>query len=194
MRFERLKYIFSHIPEIETSRLVLRRMKVSDARDMYEYASRNDVTRYLLWSPHPDLSHTRHYLSFLQQQYKAGEFYDWAIILKAKNKMIGTCGFSGIDLQNNCAEIGYVINPDYKNIGIATEAAGAVLRYGFTELGFNRIEAKYMVGNSASRRVMEKCGMSFEGVHVSSMYVKEKYVDIGVCAILREKYMRNNEL
>jgi len=190
MKFERIVHIFSRIPPIETPRLLLRKMKVTDAKDMFEYAKRSDVTRYLLWSPHPDLDHTREYLSFLQQQYKSGDFYDWAIILKEKNKMIGTCGFTTIDTVNNSAEIGYVINPSYRNIGIATEAVTAVLRFGFSEMGFQRIEARYMAGNNASRRVMEKCGMHFEGVHLSSMYVKEKYVDVGVCAILREKFIR----
>lgn len=191
MKLDRVKRVFSRTPNLETPRLLLRKMKISDAKDMYEYACRLDVTQYLLWSPHPDFEHTKSYLSFLQKQYKNGEFYDWAIILKAKNKMIGTCGFTAIDTLNNSAEIGYVVNPDYKNIGIATEAVSAVLRFGFAEMDFNRIEARYIIGNSASRRVMEKCGMNFEGIHASSIYVKEKYADIGVCAILREKYMRN---
>ena len=59
MKKEAICRIFSHMPELQTERLILRRMRVSDAEDMYHYARRPEVTRYLLWSPHPDIYHTQ---------------------------------------------------------------------------------------------------------------------------------------
>jgi ribosomal-protein-alanine N-acetyltransferase len=104
--------------------------------------------------------------------------------------MIGTCGFTNIYPQHDSAEIGYVINPAYRGKGIAVEAAMRVIDFGFSELGLNRIEAKYIVGNDASRRVMEKLGMSFEGVMRSSMLVKDRYRDIGVFSILKNEFKK----
>ena len=63
---EKIYRVFSHLPELTTPRLTLRRMMVLDTEDMYEYASRTDVTKYLTWYPHPDREYTREYLQYLQ--------------------------------------------------------------------------------------------------------------------------------
>ncbi len=183
--------IFSSIPTLKTERLTLRRMKVSDWQDMYEYSKEECVTKYLLWDAHKSPEQTQDYLRFLQTRYRTGDFYDWAVIDKASGKMIGTCGFAKLSFENNSAEVGYVLNPEYWGKGIAAEALMRVMEYGFMELNIHRIEAKYIVGNDASRRVMEKCGMTFEGINRSSMYIKGDYRDIGICAIISDEYMRN---
>ena len=184
--------LFSRIPTLETERLILRRIKCSDAYDMYDYSCRSDVTEYLLWSPHPSLEYTKAYVTSLQSQYRKGCFYDWAIILRDENKMIGTVGYTEINAYNNSAELGYVINPHFWRRGIATEAVRALIEFGFNELNFNRIYARYMVGNDNSRRVMEKCGMSFEGIHRSLLFVKNEYRDIGICAILSSDFNKGS--
>lgn len=188
MDINRIKHIFSHPPQLETDRLTLRRIQVTDSPDMYDYARDPQVTEYLLWSPHPDIFYTQRYLEAVQDEYREGRFYDWALVCKADGHMIGTCGFTEITLKNNAAEIGYVVNPSYWGRGYATEAVKRVLDYGFRDLRLNRIEARYMFGNDRSRRVMEKCGMTFEGVQRSLLYVKDQYRDIGFCSILAKEY------
>jgi ribosomal-protein-alanine N-acetyltransferase len=188
MRQETLYNIFSHMPDLETERLYLRPMRVSDAPDMYDYARREEVTRYLLWRPHADVHYTRSYLEYLAGRYRTGTCYEWAVISKADNKMIGTCGFSSIDTANNTAELGYVLHPDYWGCGIAAEAARRTLHFGFQVLGLHRTEARYMVENEASRRVMEKLGMRFEGVRREAMLIKGAYRDIGICAVLATEF------
>ncbi|MBQ4601458.1 MAG: GNAT family N-acetyltransferase [Clostridia bacterium] len=180
--------IFDRSPQIETDRLILRHMKPSDARDMYDYAHRPEVTKYLLWAPHDSLEYTRTYLKQVERCYRQGTFHDFGVILKEDNRFIGTCGFARIDEANATAEAGYVLNPEYWGKGLATEALCAVIAFGFEKRGFNRIESRYMVDNHASRRVMEKSGMSFEGVLRQSIFVKDGYEDIGICAILKQDY------
>lgn len=181
--------LFSKIPTLTTEHLTLRRMKPADAADMFEYACRSDVTEYLLWEPHKSLDQTRDYLHFLQTRYRTGDFYDWAIVDNHDKKMIGTCGFARLDFDNNLAEIGYVLNPVYWGRGLASEAVCRALEFAFMELNVHRVEARYIVGNDRSRRVMEKCGMSFEGIARSSMYIKGQYRDIGTCAIVSDEYI-----
>ncbi len=188
MKKEFIYKIFSHMAELKTDRLTLRKISINDIDDMYEYAKNPDVTKYLTWSPHPDKAYTFEYVTYLQSRYKSGDFFDWAVILPNENKMVGTCGFTRFDFQNNCGEIGYVINPEYHNMGIATDAVGRVIQYGFEKLGLNRIECRFMVDNSASCRVMEKNGMVFEGILRQGMLVKGTYRDIGVCSILRSEF------
>lgn len=173
---------------LTTRRLTLRRLLVQDAKDMYSYASKECVTEYLLWSPHPGLSYTEKYLKCLQNEYKKERFFDWAIVYTEEDKMIGTVGFTQLDKENLVAEIGYVVNPAYAGRGIATEAVGAVLGYAFDTLGMQRVEARYMIGNDASVRVMEKCGMKKEGILRSALLVKDVRRDIGICSILRKEY------
>ncbi len=102
--------------------------------------------------------------------------------------MIGTCGFTSFSFGNSSAEIGFVLNPDYRGRGLTPEAVRAVMRVGFEELGCHRIEAKFIRGNDASRRVMEKCGMQFEGFLRDAMTIKDRPTTIGICSILEEEW------
>ena len=188
MRREDICKIFANIPTVKTDRLILRKISGDDVEDMYEYSCDAHVTEYLTWSPHPDKTYTLEYVSYLQSRYRTGDFYDWAVVLKDTGKMIGTCGFTRFDYANNSAEIGYVLNPAYHGQGIATEAVLATLDFGFSRLGLNRIEGKFMVENGASRRVMEKCSMTFEGVRREGMLIKGRYRNVGVCSILKKEY------
>ena len=180
---------FKNIPIIKTERLVLRRMKPSDYKDMYEYSCRPEVTRYLLWCEHESLEQTYGYLESINQCYKRGEYYDWAVTLADSGKMIGTCGFTSFDFENDRVEVGYVLNPTYWGKGIATEAVSAAIEFAFIELGANRVEAKFIEGNNASLRVTQKCGMTFEGYHKKYMKIKGEYKNIGFSAITKDEFV-----
>ncbi len=188
----RTQRIFKKPPTLTTDRLVLRKLSVSDYKDMYEYSRDSRVTKYLLWSEHPSEQYTYEYLQRINSAYKKGEFSDWAVTLADSGKMIGTCGFTSFDCEHDRAEVGYVLNPAFWGQGIATEAVLAVMEFGFAELGANRIEAHFMEGNNASLRVMEKCGMKFEGFLKQYMLVKGEYKNIGIAAVTRDCFKIKN--
>ena len=188
MKKDILYRLFSHIPTLESDRLILRGMRVSDAEDMYAYAKRPSVTEYLTWDPHGSVEETREYLTYIGQRYRTGDFYDWSVVDKESGHMVGTCGFTSFSCTNDSAEIGYVLNPDYQGKGLATEAVRRVLTFGFEELGLHRIEARFIQGNTASLRLMGRVGMTFEGYARESMKIKGKYRTIGTCAILRSEF------
>lgn len=191
-------FSFEYLPTINTARLTLREMKLNDSTDMYEYARLSEVTRFLLWREHPDEAYTKACLKRIRRHYRSFSYYDWAIVYNGtgpddalstyRGRMIGTCGFASIDDENRVGELGYVLNPALRGNGMIVEAAKAVMSYGFNELGLNRIEAKYIIGNTASRRVMEKLGMKYEGTLRSAMLIKGMYRDIGVCSILKDDF------
>lgn len=188
MKREKLFKTFSKMPTLHTERLSLRAMHPIDAEDMFDYAKRPEVTKYLLWREHEDIGFTRDYLNYIGKRYALGDFYDWAIIDKESQRMIGTCGFTKIDISNNFAEIGYVLNPDFHHKGIASEAVRRIIEFGFEELSLNRIEARFMQGNEPSLRLMERVGMTFEGYFRDAVYAKARYRTVGVCSILRSEY------
>ncbi len=185
--------ISNKLPTLESERLVLRKLLFEDAADMFEYAKNPEVSRFLTWSPHESEEYTKAYLRYISQQYRTGSCFDWAIVYKDTRRMIGTCGLVKVDAQNNSAEIGYVINPEYQRRGLVPEAAWEVIRFGFDVMGLERIEARYMIENTPSRKVMEKCCMSFEGVRRSGALVKGVYRDLGICAITREDYEKSQK-
>ena len=188
MKKETVFKIFSSMPTLYTDRLSLRAMHPIDAEDMFDYARRPEVTKYLLWREHEDISFTRDYLAYIGRRYALGDFYDWAIIDRESRRMIGTCGFTKIDTANNSAEIGYVLNPDFHRRGFGSEAVRRILKFGFEELGVNRIEARFMKGNEASLALMMSVGMTFEGYMRDLVLAKGSYRTVGVSSILRSEY------
>ena len=188
MTQEELHRIFTAPPTLKTERLLLRKIAVTDAEDMYAYSCREDVTRYLLWDPHPDPIYTEKYVRYLQERYAVGDFYDFAVVLPTANKMIGTVGFTSFDLPNCSAEIGYVISPEYQGNGYATEAVREILRFGFVCCGLSRISAVCMRENLTSLRVMEKCGLKREGLLRSAVYAKGRMQDVHLSAIIDQDF------
>lgn len=185
-----IKNIFKDIPTLYTARLILRRMRKSDIDDIFDYAHNPETSKFLLWYPHQTVNDTRFYYRNVDKRYKEGKFFDWAIEEKASGRMIGTCGFTDINELDRKAEVGYVINPRHKGKGYATEALMRVLEFGFLELNFERIEARYIIGNDRSLRVMEKCFMKHEGIQRHSILAKGRFFDVGVCAILSSEFKR----
>lgn len=188
MKHYSLLKIFSHMPKLDTPRLILRGIKRTDLEDIYEYSSNPLTSQYLMWSPHRSIEYTKEFIELILLKYKSGEYNDWAIVDKFSKKMIGTCGFTRIDIDNSLVEIGYVINPDFWGKGIATEALKRVIQFSFEEMDINRVECKFMFGNEASLAVMKKAGMKLEGYYRDALFVKGKFHTIGIASILRREY------
>ncbi len=176
--------ISTFLPELETERLILRPLRMSDARDMYAYARDEEVSRHVLWSAHTSISQTRAFLRASIRQYRR-EPGSFAITLKGSGKMIGTVGFMWVNGEHRSAEVGYSLGKEYWNRGIMTEALRAVIAYGFDTLRLNRIEAQHEISNPASGRVMAHVGMQYEGILRQRLKNKGKFVDVALYAILR---------
>lgn len=185
-----LKAFFSDIPTLETERLILCRIKPSDYKDIYEYSADPEVTKFLTWHPHKTVAETSEYIQYVQKRYASGKFYDWGIKLKENQKMIGTCGFTTINLDSNCGEIGYVLNHDYWGRGLVPEACEMVIKYGFCYFGFDYIYARFIDGNVNSMKVMMKCGMKYFFTDRNTMRIKGEYKTIHHYKITKEEYFQ----
>lgn len=183
---------FSNPPILETPRLILCKILPEHASDMYEYSCDPDVTKYLTWSPHASLKQTERYIQILQKKYAEGSFNDWGVILKENAKFIGTCGYTSFDYSKKTAEVGYVLSKSYWGNGYAVEAVRAVMNFGIKNFGLEGFNAKYMEGNDASGRVMQKCGMKLEGLYRHSMYIKGEFKNIVVYNITKDEFLDFN--
>ncbi len=182
----------TYMPPIQTPRLILRRLNMADAQDLYEYFKDPEVARFVLWSAHRSISDTRFFLRCLLRQYRAGEYASYGIQSRETGRIIGTIGFAQFVREHRCAEIGYSLARSQWNRGYMTEALSAMLRQGFEVEQFHRIEAMHDVRNPASGRVMLKCGMQLEGVMHGKLCNKGEYIDVCLYGITQQQYCRLN--
>jgi ribosomal-protein-alanine N-acetyltransferase len=150
---------------IDTQRLILRKFTIEDSIDMFNnWTSDLEVTKYLTWPAHSNLKVTNRVLNMWVKSYNDTEFYQWAIELKESKKVIGSISLMNIDNYNENCEIGYCIGKAFWNNGIVTEAFSNIIDFAFVQLGFERITGRHHIDNFASGRVMEKCGLKYEGL------------------------------
>ncbi|MBQ3080487.1 MAG: GNAT family N-acetyltransferase [Clostridia bacterium] len=182
--------LFDQMPRIETDRLVLRKLEMRDAPDMFEYSRDPLVAKHVLWDAQTSVSESRGYIRYMLRKYRSGEPSSWGIEEKASGKIIGTIGYMWYQRENNSCEVGYSLARAHWGRGYMTEALKAVIAYSFKTLRIHRVEAQHETDNLASGRVMEKCGMTKEGTLRGRLYNKGKYVDVHVYSILREEYKK----
>lgn len=175
---------------LTTPRLILRRMDMDDAKDIFDYGRDREVARHVLWDAYRSVSEARAYIRSMQRKYRLGEPASWCIEDRATGRVIGTIGYMWYQRDNNAAEVGYSLARDMWNKGIMTEALQRVLRYSFEEMQMHRVEAQHEVDNPASGAVMRKCGMLHEGTLRGRLLNKGRYVDVDLYAILREDYVK----
>jgi RimJ/RimL family protein N-acetyltransferase len=127
------------------------------------------------------------WISQHQSKFKSGESLHLAITLKPNQKMIGAIGLD-IEKRHNRAELGYWIGTDHWNQGYCTEAAKAIIEYGFKQLKLNKIKSSHFNRNPASGKVMRKIGMKKEGLRKEHVIKWNKYEDLVQYAILRKEW------
>ena len=169
-------------PRLTTDRLVLRAFSPEDAKDVQRLAGDRDVAATTN-VPHPyEDGMAEEWIGGHEAAFQRGSKIVFAITLRSGG-LVGAIGLS-INGKHRRGELGYWIGKLFWNNGYCTEAVGAVVRYGFEELGLNRIEARYMTTNPASGRVMEKAGMKLEGVLRQQLLRSDSFEDMAIYAIL----------
>lgn len=185
--------IFSRLPVLQTPRLMLRPLKMSDCQDVFAYSRDPEVARHVLWDAHQTIGQTRGYLRYILRQYRNGDPSSYGIVLKESGHVIGTIGFMWLNAENRSAEVGYSLAREYWNHGLMTEALKAVLEMAFDVLKLHRVEAQHETDNPPSGRVMLKAGMRREGTMRGRLFNKGRFVDVDVYAILREDWKSSHQ-
>jgi len=173
--------------QIHTQRLKLRELTEGDLQAVHDYASDPEVVRYTPFGPNTMVD-TKNFLDGALSRQKEEPRTDigLGIELREEGRLIGTCRIN--KTSENEAYVGYILNKRYWGHGYATEAAGALMRFGFTELGVHRIYADCHPDNAASIRVLEKIGMTLEGRRREYMMFHGEYSDTLLFAMLRHEW------
>lgn len=163
---------------IETERLILRRFEYSDTADVHKnWASLPEVQTEYGEPVYETPDDVRELLKKYIEMYEKPFYFRWAVILKETGSCIGQTAYFLVDAHNHFAEIEYCIGTEFQNRGYATEAAKAVIDYGFSEIGLHKVQICRRSDNVRSARVIEKCGFRFDGALRDFFFFKGKYVD-----------------
>jgi ribosomal-protein-alanine N-acetyltransferase len=174
--------------ELETERLRLRRFRHGDLRDTFAWTGDPEVSRYTFWSVHKTLNDTQQFLDFCFKEYSERGIGPWAAELKTTGVVVGNCSYGAIHLSDARVELAFFFARQCWGQGLAVEGLSALLRFGFEDLGLNRMEARCMPVNVASERVMQKLGMQFEGVLREYLRVKGQFCDLKVYSLLKRDW------
>ncbi|MDX5483302.1 MAG: GNAT family N-acetyltransferase [Hymenobacteraceae bacterium] len=173
-------------PDITTNRLALRLIQPSDAPFILQGLSDGRVTQY--YAVHYDtMEEVQEQMDFYANLLARGTGVWWAFSPKGEDRLIGACGLSSIEPEHHKGEIGFWLLPEYWGNGYIPEAAGAVIRYSFEEMGLNRLEAIVEGGNEQSEKVLQKLGFTYEGRLRERELKNGRYIDLLYYSILKEK-------
>jgi ribosomal-protein-alanine N-acetyltransferase len=185
--------LLTNFPVLSTERLLLRQLIVDDAEDVFEYASVPEVAEFLIWNPHAKINDSLDFIQFAQEQFETVSSLIFGIELKVEKKLIGTIDLRGFNSAHRCGDVGYVISKKYWNKGFVTEAFKEIVRFGFTELNLNRIEAHCEEENAGSWKVMEKVGLIFEGTLREKVFFKDRFHTMKMYSILKKDWLINDK-
>jgi RimJ/RimL family protein N-acetyltransferase len=176
---------------ISTERLLLRPFTPDDVDDVFAYQSREDVCRYIPYPPRTR-EQVAERIAPLYARSTIGDPGQGVLLpvqLRSAGRVIGDVMLHWISREHGTGEIGYVFNPDYAGHGYATEAARALLRLGFADLGLRRIVARTDARNTASAAVLRRVGMRQEAHLVENEWFKGGWSDELDFAILAREWM-----
>ena len=175
---------------LETENLILRKFTLDDVDSSFgNWTSDDNVTKFLRWTTHESRNETESVISSWIASYVHLDFYQWAIVERKSNEVIGVISSVDMDEHIDMIHIGYALGSRYWNRGYMSEALSKVIEFLFKEVGASRIESQHDPNNPASGKVMQKCGMIYEGTMRKADWNNQGIVDAAVYAILREEYL-----
>ena len=174
---------------IETDRLILRQYKIEDTDDIVEGLNNLNVTKWMAGAPYP---YTKEDALYFINNSINKNLYNFAIVLKSENKVIGGTQLTNIDLNNGTAGGGIWINEKYQGQGYGSEAFGARIKYAFEVLGLRRLENGYFKENERSHKIQLRFGYKDEGIKRQRFISKAtgKIEDEYITGLLNDEWIK----
>lgn len=170
---------------IRTERLLLRDFHANDWSSVHSYAADPEVVRFVEWGPSTESDSKAFVDQAIQVAQKDPRLdFHLAVLSIQENSVIGAASIHISNPLHREAWIGYCLNKGFWGFGLATEAAKALISFGFTELGLHRIFATVDPANKASVKVLQKIGMSYEGRFKSHKLVRGVWRDTEIYAVV----------
>jgi ribosomal-protein-alanine N-acetyltransferase len=183
------------LPNLHTNRLLLRPFVLEDAAEVQRLAGEKIIADMTAAVPHPYLDGmAESWIATHQDAYEANKELTLAITCKAEEKLIGAISLLSISAPHQRAELGYWVGKDYWNQGFCSEAAKALINFGFDQLRLNRICARCYGTNLASIKVMERSGMRHEGRQREHERKEHHFEDVVLYAVLKSDWAQASNM
>lgn len=179
---------FSTYPTLQTDRLQLRKLSRLDTQAIFEIRGDYQVTKYNTGDAYTDVKQAHQLIKNIQTEFVEKKTIRWGITVKPNDKVVGMVGFNYWDRQDNRASIGFDLRQDHWRKGIMTEGVYEVLRFGFLQMGLNRIEADASIYNVGSIALLQKVGFIQEGIQREQYYEDKNYHDLVLFALLKRDW------
>ncbi len=179
---------FSPFPNLETERLLLRRVSENDAPEIMELRGNPETMKYI---PRPlvkNIDDALAHVVMIDEKIIANEGINWAITIKGNPKLIGIIGHYKIQKENFRAEIGYMLLPQFHNQGIISEAIHKVVNYGFEKMKLHSIEAVIDPNNLSSEKVLQKNGFVKEAHILENEFFNGVFIDTVIYSLLNRNF------
>ena|SRR5579862_3426620 len=183
-----IETIFTNFPRLETERLILRQIELSDAGSVFVTFSDEAVMEFYGENPHRSVEESSELIRRQHEWYARREGIRWGITRKGENSVIGSCGFFKFDEEFQRAELGYELARASWRQGIMSEALRAIIAFAFTEMGLSRIEAVVDDTNEPSKALLRSLGFSHEGTLRQRFFFQGRFWDEHYFGLLREEW------
>jgi ribosomal-protein-alanine N-acetyltransferase len=175
---------FTPFPTLTTDRLVLRKITLEDAPELFFQRTDERVMKYIERPRPTDIKDTLEFINKITDLEKNNDLITWGITLKNEPKLIGTVCFLNIKKENYRSELGYALHPDFHNKGIMNEVLSVVIKYGFEQMKLHSIEANINPANIASQKLLEKNGFVREAYFKENFFWQGKFLDSAIYSLL----------
>lgn len=183
---------FATFPILTTSRLILREIVPDDTPGIFSIRGDFAVTRYNIGAAYAEMARAEELIFAMTTKYQEQKEIRWGITLKSEQggdgTVIGMCGFNYWNRTDRRGSIGFDLAQAYWRRGIMREALEAILRFGFTQMDLNRIEANASAENAASIALLERLGFRNEGTQEEQYFDEGAFHDLMLFRLLRREW------
>jgi len=181
--------LFQQFPHLESCGILLKKVDLADAEDLYEILTNENLFKYRTGNPLKNLAAVKNVIGHYERDFNKHKTIYLGIYLSAgNNKLVGIAEIYDFDYKAERVEIGYTVNDNYWGKGIATKATALMLDFLFDIIGVNSIQASVMPANEKSKKVLERCSFTHDGtLRQAKHWTGKGIVDLDIYSILKSE-------